>query len=112
MSSENRTPDRVLSSLGLAKRAGKTVTGTEQVQDAVRHGKALMVIAASDISAGSKKKLFNTCQYYGVELTEYSDMQAISAALGIKRLTTSVAITDENFKILIKKQLSVITEND
>ena len=112
MSSENRTPDRVLSSLGLAKRAGKTVTGTQQVQDAVRQGKALMVIAASDISAGSKKKLTNTCEYYGAELTFYSDMQTLSDALGMKKFTTSVAITDENFKILIKKQLSVITEND
>jgi len=112
MNSEIKAPDRVLSSIGLAKRAGKTVTGTELVQDAVRKGKAKIVIAASDISQGSKKKLVNTCVYYKAELVEYSDMKSLSAAMGVKKLITSVAVTDENFKILIKKQLSVMTEND
>lgn len=112
MSTYKKTPDRVLSSLGLAKRAGKVITGTEMVQDAVRSGKALMVIAASDISDNSRKKLTNTCAHYNTELFEYADMQMLSAALGQKKLITSVAITDENFKILIKIQLSGISEND
>ncbi len=104
--------DRVLSALGLAKRAGKVITGTQLVQDAVRHKKALLVLAASDISDNSKKKLVNSCDFYNVEFTQYSDMAALSAALGQKKAITSAAITDENFKILIKKQLSATAEND
>ena len=104
--------DKVLSSLGLAKRAGKVIVGTQMVQDAVRSGKAVLIIYASDISDNSKKKLVNTCAHYSSELISYSDMQGLSAALGQKKLITSAAITDENFKLLIKKQLSELTEND
>lgn len=110
--SDNSSRDRVLAALGLAKRAGKVVAGTQLVQDAVRQNKALLVIAASDISDNSRKKLVNSCEFYNTEFTEYSDMRALSAALGQKKLITSAAVTDENFKILIKKQLSVMTEND
>lgn len=102
----SNSPDRVLSALGLAKRAGKIISGTEQVQDAVRAKKALIVIAARDISENSRKKITNTCTYYETELVEYATMELISAALGQKKLISSVAITDDNFRILIKKQLS------
>lgn len=102
----SNSQDRVLSALGLAKRAGKTITGTEQVQDAVRANKACLVIAARDISENSRKKITNTCTHYSAELAEYATMELISAALGQKKLVSSVAITDNNFKILIKKQLS------
>ena len=98
-------PDRILSALGLAKRAGKIVTGTLKVQEAVRSGKALMVLMATDISDGSRKKIKNTCDYYNTELAEYSTMEMLSASLGEKKLITSIAITDTNFKILIKKQI-------
>lgn len=108
----SNSSDRVLAALGLARRAGKIVAGTQLVQDAVRQKKALLVIAASDISDNSRKKLVNSCDFYGIEFIEYSDMRALSAALGQKKLITSAAVTDENFKILIKKQLSVMTEND
>ena len=108
----NTAQDRVLTSLGLAKRAGKIITGTSLVQDAVRHKKACLVIYASDVSQNSKKKLVNSCEFYSVELICYSDMKSLSNALGEKKLITSAAVTDENFKILIKKQLSVKTEND
>lgn len=108
----NTCPDKVLSALGLAKRARKLVAGTQQVQDAVRQSKALLVICASDISENSRKKLVNSCDFYSTELVEYSDMNSISAALGEKKLITSVALTDNNFKILIKKQLSAISRND
>ena len=104
--------DKVLSNLGLAKRAGKAIVGTQMVQDAVRSGKAVLVIHASDISENSKKKLINTCAHYSCELIGYSDMQSLSDSLGQKKLITSAAITDESFKILIKKQLSEQTEND
>ena len=57
------SPDRVLSALGLAKRAGKVISGTEQVQDAVRDKKAFLVLAARDISDNSRKKITNTCTH-------------------------------------------------
>ena len=110
----SNTPDRVLNALGLAKRAGKVTLGTEQVQDAVRSGKAQIVIAATDISENSRKKLRNTCTHYGTELIEYSTMELLSMALGQKKFVSSVAVTDLNFKILIKKQFAAAagTEND
>ena len=47
--------DRLLSFLGLCKRAGCLISGAETVTKAVAEGKALLVLYASDVSENSLK---------------------------------------------------------
>lgn len=98
--------DKLAGALGLAKRAGQTVTGTELIQDAVRRKKAALVLAASDASEGSVKKLKNTCLFYGVrfETIPYTKSE-LSAALGMTRLTSAVSIRDHEILKLINTVL-------
>lgn len=56
--------------LGLAMRAGQLVTGVEMAADAVRAGKARVVFLDAAASGNAKKRLNDTCRYYGARLTE------------------------------------------
>jgi len=48
---------RVLSGLGLAKRAGELISGFEKVSEAIRAGKAAWLIEASDGAADGRRKI-------------------------------------------------------
>ena len=58
--------------IGLGKKAGKIVFGTDAVCDAIREGKMLLVLIASDASENSKKRITNCASYYKVK-TETPD---------------------------------------
>lgn len=49
--------DRLLSFLGICRRAGKLVIGFDPLKDAVEQSKALLVLVASDISGNTLKKV-------------------------------------------------------
>ncbi len=96
--------DKFLSNLGLARRAGKTILGTEQVREAIKSKKALLVLIAKDTSDSTKKEILDSARYYNTEahVTEYS-MQEFSSSLGKQSLVSSIALTDIGFKTLILK---------
>ena len=48
--------NRVLSLIGLATKAGKTVSGEFSTEKSVKTGKGLLVIVAEDASENTKKK--------------------------------------------------------
>ena len=50
--------------IGLATKAGKTVTGEFMSEKAVKEGKACLVIVASDASDNTKKKFNNMEREY------------------------------------------------
>ena len=97
---------KFLSALGLAKKAGRVITGTDAVRDAMTNTKAQLVAVASDASANTKKEVSDTSKYYGCEilLVPYT-MSELSCALGKMSLTACAAITDISFKTLIKNSL-------
>ena len=90
MSEPSNTP-RILSMLGLAKRAGKLVCGTDAVIAAVTSPKKPdLVIAAADASERTKKQLADKCATHSVKLV-FSGMKKdeIAPAVGKKDGQTS-----------------------
>ena len=57
---------KYLSSLGLAEKAGRVMSGELMTEKAVRSGKAKLVFVASDSSDNTKKKFTNLCDHYNV----------------------------------------------
>lgn len=76
---------KALNLLGLAQRAGKVVSGYEQVIHAIQNGYAKQVIAAYDLSSNSKVKLESQCEHYKVPLIFMFNKTEISQALGKSR---------------------------
>lgn len=81
--------DRISGMLGLAAKAGKLIVGEDKILEAIRSGKARLVIIAGDASDNTKKRYSDKCSYYGVNVYEYGTKVTLQHA--------AVAINDRNF---------------
>lgn len=99
--------DKLLLAIGLAKRAGQAVFGTEMVRTSAKSGKAKLIIIASDVSENTRKEISDTASFYKTECfaSPYT-MSELSAAAGLLRSTSSVAITDQNLAVLVKNSIN------
>ena len=96
--------DRIINAFGLAKRAGKCVLGTEMCVENIRSKKAKLVIAASDLSANTVKRLSDSCSYHNVDLLFVrADKSELGRKLGKKNGTSSAAILDDGFVNICRK---------
>ena len=93
----------VLSSLGLIRKAGHLIYGSDAVTDAVRNGKANIVIVACDASDNTKKRVSDKSNTYGVRYEEIPFTRAeIGQALG-KPSCACAAICGDDFASLFDK---------
>lgn len=100
---ENR--QKVLQSLGLARRAKKLTTGIDLVIDQVRLGKAYLVFCANDAGQSTKKKITDKCNSYNVTCSLEFTRDELSAAIGSKR--SIIAVTDAGFAKKFMQLLSL-----
>lgn len=70
-------PDRVLSMLGIAAKAGSVASGEFSTEKAVKEGRAYLVIVAQDASDNTKKMFRNMTDFYQVPMYEYSDKEML-----------------------------------
>ena len=96
-------PDKVLSLLGLAMKAGKVSSGETAAESAVKSGKAYLVIVANDASDNTRKHFSDMCVFRDIPFIQYSDKENLGRALG-KDLRSNLAITDKGFADAIIKQ--------
>ena len=88
--------------LGLAKKAGAIISGTELVIDSVRKKRACHIFICSDASPGTLKKLTDKANFYQVPVTKLkSTMSELSHCVGLSRLTAAVSLTNKNFLKLL-----------
>ena len=97
-------PNKALSMLGLAMKAGRVMSGTFMVEKAVRAGKAYMLICAVDASDNAKKNFRNMCGFYRVPYFEYGTKEELGHAVG-KGMRVSLVVTDAGFAKSLKKHL-------
>ena len=87
---------KLLSLLGIARKAGKLCWGQETAAEAIRGGKAGLLILASDISGNSAKKAQRTAESFQVPiLTLSAGMAELERAIG--KRSGILAVTDEGF---------------
>ena len=98
--------NKILSLVGLATKAGKTVSGEFCTEKEVKTVRAALVIVADDASANTKKKFQNMCDFYEVPIYFYKDKDALGHSMG-KEFRASLAVLDEGFAKGIIKQLKI-----
>ncbi len=96
--------DRVLSMLGLATRSRNVVSGGFATEEAVKKGKAYLVIIAEDASDNTRKKYSNMCEFYKVPYQYYASKDVLGHAIG-KEERSCLAVTDEGFANSVQKHL-------
>ena len=97
--------DKLLSFLGLCRRAGKLVIGAEVTAESLKTGRSKLVIYAEDFSRGSLKKVLEAAEGSGTEaLCLNRSKEQLSFALG--RLSGVVSIEDEGFAKKLRAMIS------
>ena len=81
--------------LGLAQRAGRVISGEEQVIKAIQTNKAKLVFLAKDAGANLTKQVTDKSKYYDIEVSTVFSTLELSAAIGKSRKV--LAITDTGF---------------
>lgn len=97
-------PDRVLSMLGIAARAGGVASGEFSTEKAVKEKKAYLVIVACDASDNTKKMFRNMTDFYGVPMYVYSGKEMLGHSIG-KGFRASLAVTKEGLARSIEDKL-------
>ena len=107
----NEQKKRSLASMiGLCKKAGHAVCGTELVCEALRRGdkKVRLVIGAQDASDNTKKKLTDKCAYYGTKIIFVPlTAEELGGAVGKSGATAAVGITDAGLAEATEKKLNL-----
>lgn len=101
--------DNVLSLISIAKKAGKVAAGEFQTENAVKSGKAGLVIVSSEASENTKKKFRNKCEFYHVPICFYGEKEALGAAIGCE-FRASLAILDPGLSNAIRQKLEGVAE--
>lgn len=100
--------DRLLSLLGLCRRAGKITIGCDPVIESVKKGESRLVIFAENASDNTRKAVLNAVAPSGVRVINLDyNKEDISVSLG--KLCAVASINDDGFA---KKLLSLAGEKN
>ncbi|MBR3996133.1 MAG: ribosomal L7Ae/L30e/S12e/Gadd45 family protein [Clostridia bacterium] len=107
-----KVEEKIVGAMGLAKKAGKLITGGEMCEETIRAGKAELTVLCSDMSENSAKKLFaalrnSASPYISLDIGK----EELAERLGKKSFVVSCVITDKGFAKIIYKALG-ITEDE
>ncbi|MDY0277456.1 MAG: ribosomal L7Ae/L30e/S12e/Gadd45 family protein [Acholeplasma sp.] len=89
--------------IGLANRARKIVTGTEQTIKNVKNGKVKLVIIALDAAINTQKLVNDKCKTYNVEVLSIESSKILSDAIGKNNIMV-IGVVDDGFRRLILNQ--------
>ncbi len=91
--------ERFIGMLGLARRAGKTVQGTDMICERMRaKKKPVLVLVAHDASPATQERLVKKCVFYNIPcLVVALTTEALGHLLGKTGALAAVAVLDEGF---------------
>jgi len=99
-----RIEERIASYLSLANKAGKVVSGTDMVLDALKHRSLGIVFIASDISVDIGAKVKVQTLRAGVESISIFDKDRLGALIG-KGLRSVVAVEGSGFIRSLRQEM-------
>ena len=98
--------NRILSSLGLAQKAGCIASGEYAVEKAVKGGLASLVIVAEDASDNTKKMFTNMCTHYKVPIYLFGTKEELGHAMG-QEFRASLSVEDAGFTKTLASRMIV-----
>lgn len=86
-----------LNYIGLANKAGKVITGEDNIIQHIKKEQVYLVVIAEDASSNTKKKYHDKCSFYQVQCIEKGTVDELSHAIG-KVNRVAIGICDVGFK--------------
>lgn len=93
-----------LNLLGLARKAGKVVLGTDSVIKVLQIGQIKLILVANDASNSTYDKLDKKAYFYQVPLINNYSTVELSKAMGIGQIKV-IGITDSGFALALQKEI-------
>lgn len=103
--------DKIYSFIGLARKAGAVAMGEPLSEQAVKRGKAQLVLVTRDASENTKKKIETALFGRNVLMLKFGDKEMLGKMLG-KAFLSVIAITDVGFSERIKEMIEQNFNND
>lgn len=88
--------ERIISTIALANKAGRAVSGSDKVMEALKKGETFILILAEDIAVESRAKFMALAQKAGVDTYSFSIKERLGSPLG-KDIRTAVAVHKGSF---------------
>jgi ribosomal protein L7Ae-like RNA K-turn-binding protein len=98
--------DKAFGYLGLAAKAGKVFSGEFQTEEAIKRGKAKVVVLATDASENTKKHFKDMCEYRKIPYVELTEKEELGRRIG-RSFRASLAITDQGLADAFLKALDI-----
>lgn len=103
--------DRLLSQLGICRKAGRLACGFDATAEAVRRGEAGLVLTAKDLSPKSTKEISFITARNGVETTPAGvTIDEIEWKIG--KRAGILAVTDKNLAAAVKREIACANDDE
>ena len=102
--------NRIFSALGLAQKAGQIASGEFSAEQAVKSGRAFLLIVAEDASDNTKKKMTNLAAFYEGPFYCYGSKEELGRCIG-EEYRAMAAVLNQGFAKSIQKQLDNTMNN-
>lgn len=89
--------NKILGLIGLAKKAGKVVSGADLCEREIRTKKSELIIIANDISPAGRKAITDICNHYKVKNITFSDKEKLGIAVGAAGDRSVVSVNERGF---------------
>lgn len=103
---ENVGKSRILSLLGLARKAGKVVFSEDMIRKEVERNKVRLLIIAEDASDNSKRMYISMAENWRIEKCTFGSKEEIAQAIG-KVQCAAVAVTNKGFAKKINEYINI-----
>ncbi|MCX7773098.1 MAG: ribosomal L7Ae/L30e/S12e/Gadd45 family protein [Clostridia bacterium] len=103
--------DRIYGFLGIARKAGALALGESVAEQAVRRGKAHLVLVTLDASDNTKKKIETACFTHKVPMVAFGEKEKLGHMLG-KAFFSVLAVTDKGFSDRIHELIEQNSNNN
>jgi ribosomal protein L7Ae-like RNA K-turn-binding protein len=97
---------RILSLMGITKKANKLVSGQDVVERQIKANKIYLVILSKDATYNTKKKFNSMCVKNNIPIIFWGKSEELSKAIG-KESSKVFGIIDEGFARELRKQIDI-----
>lgn len=97
---------KLLSLLGIARRAGKLSVGFDAAAESMKKGRSCLLLLADDISERTSGSITSKAEQSGTEILKINvSMEQVGNALG-KKMTGIISVNDSGFAEKLKTLIS------
>ena len=94
--------NKAFSMIGLAKKAGKVMTGSDVCERGLKTNKIDLLIISEDASEGTTKSFKDMCNYRKIDFIVFGDRQTLGKFTGKDEIVV-VGICDKGFSDVISR---------